>query len=131
MSFTESVVEQAALEWLEGLGWSVTHGLEVAPGEPGAERADYSQIVLETRLRDAIARLNPLLPPEAQADAFRRLTRPEGAELSARNRAVHRLLVEGVTVEYRAEDGGIRYTRGASERETFRSRAVGAEASLQ
>jgi type I restriction enzyme R subunit len=106
--FTESVVEQAALDWLEGLGWRVMHGLEIAPGEAGAERADYAQVVLEARLRDALARLNPALPPEALADAFRRLTHPEGAELSARNRAVHRLLVEGVTVEYRAPDGAIR-----------------------
>jgi type I restriction enzyme R subunit len=107
-TFTESIVEQAALDWFESLGWRVTHGLEIAPGEAGAERADYAQVVLEARLRDALARLNPTLPPEALEDAFRRLTRPEGAELSARNRAVHRLLVEGVTVEYRAADGAIR-----------------------
>jgi type I restriction enzyme, R subunit len=106
--FTESVVEQAALAWLEGLGWRVTHGLEIAPGETGAERTDYAQVVLEARLREALARLNPVLPPQALEDVFRRLTRPEGAELSARNRAVHRLLVEGVTVEYRAPDGAIR-----------------------
>ncbi len=79
-TFTESVVEQAALAWLESLGWRVTHGLEIAPGEAGAERADYAQVVLEARLRDALARLNPALPPEAVDDAFRRLTRPEGPE---------------------------------------------------
>ncbi|MGI8424105.1 MAG: type I restriction endonuclease, partial [Chloroflexota bacterium] len=107
-NFTESVVEQAALAWLESLGWSVIHGLEIAPGELFAERTDYAQVVLEARLRDALARLNPALPPEALNDAFRRLTQPEGAELSARNRAVNRLLVEGVTVEYRAADGEIR-----------------------
>ncbi|MDO8479160.1 MAG: hypothetical protein Q7W02_23815 [Candidatus Rokubacteria bacterium] len=43
---TESVVEQATLAWLESLGWRVTHGLEIAPGEAGAERADYTQVVL-------------------------------------------------------------------------------------
>lgn len=106
-TFTESVVEQAALDWLERLGWSVTHGLEIAPGEPGAERADYAQVILEARLRVALARLNPVLPPEALNDAFCRLTRPEGAELSGRNRAGHRLLVDGVTVEYRRADGSI------------------------
>ena len=41
-------------------------------------------------------------------DAFRKLIRPEGATLEARNRAFHRILVEGVTVEYRAADGAIR-----------------------
>ena len=106
--FTESVVEQAALAWLESLGWSVKHGLEIAPGDPGAERADYAQVVLEARLREALRRLNPMLPPEAREDALRRLTRTEGAELVTRNRVVHRLLVEGVTVEYRAADGAIR-----------------------
>jgi type I restriction enzyme R subunit len=66
-----------SLAWLESLGWwRLTHGLEIAPGEPGAARADYAQVVLEARLRDAVARLNPALPPEALADAFRRLTRP-------------------------------------------------------
>jgi len=41
-AFSESVVEDAALAWLESLGWSVRHGLEIAPGELGAERADYA-----------------------------------------------------------------------------------------
>jgi type I restriction enzyme R subunit len=51
------------------------------PGEPAAERDDYGQVVLAQRLRDALARLNPALPAEALEDAFRKLTRPEGAEL--------------------------------------------------
>jgi len=105
---TESVVEQAALAWLESIGWSVHQGVDIAPGEPGAERADYAQAVLAQRLRDALARLNPALPAEALEDAFRTLTRPEGAELIARNRTVHRQLVDGVTVEYRTADGAIR-----------------------
>jgi type I restriction enzyme R subunit len=105
---TESVVEQAALAWLESVGWSVRHGAESAPGELAAERSDYGQVVLEQRLRDALAQLNRSLPAVALDDAFRKLTRPEGAELSARNRAAHRLLVDGVTVEYRTPDGEIR-----------------------
>ena len=107
-SFTESTVEQAALAWLESVGWSVRHGAEIAPGELAAERSDYGQVVLAQRLRDALGRLNRGLPAVALDDAFRKLTRPEGAELSARNRAVHRLLVDGVTVEYRTPDGEIR-----------------------
>jgi type I restriction enzyme, R subunit len=83
-------------------------GIEVAPSEPATERADYSQVILEQRLRDAIARLNPELPAEAREDAFRKLTRPEDADLVARNRGVHRLLVDGVTVEYRTSDRDIR-----------------------
>ena len=106
--FTESVVEQAALDWLEGLGWHVAHGPDVAPESAGAERADYGRVVLEQRLRDALVRLNPDLPAEALDDAFRKLTNPEGVPLEVRNRAVHRMVVNGVPIEYRAEDGVIR-----------------------
>jgi len=106
-AFTESVVEQAALAWLEALGFGVAHGPEIAPGEPAAERDDYGQVVLPRRLRDALARLNAELPPEALDEAFRKLTRPESADLVASNRALHRMLVDGVNVEYRRADGTI------------------------
>jgi type I restriction enzyme R subunit len=105
---TESVVEQAALAWLEAIGWRIAHGPDIAPDMPLAERRDYSEVVLARRLRDALARLNPHLPAEALEEAFRKLTRPEGADLMQRNRVVHRLLVNGVTVEYRAAGGSIR-----------------------
>jgi len=38
MSFTESIVEDAALEWFGELGYAVGHGPHLAPGEPAAER---------------------------------------------------------------------------------------------
>jgi type I restriction enzyme R subunit len=108
-SFTESVVEDAALAWLEALGYSVLHGPEIAAGEPGAERSDpnYRDVVLERRLRQALVSLNPDLPADALDEAFRKLTRTDAPSLLERNRAVHRMLVDGVTVEYRREDGSI------------------------
>jgi len=106
--FTESTVESAALAWLAELGWQIKHGPEIAPDGLFAERRDYGEVVLAQRLRDALARLNPTLPAEALEDAYRKLTRPEGADLLQRNRALHRLLVDGVTVECRTADAGIR-----------------------
>ncbi|HLG17045.1 MAG TPA: type I restriction endonuclease subunit R [Blastocatellia bacterium] len=108
-SFTESVVEDAALAWLEGLGYTVLHGPEIAAGMVGAERNDpnYRDVVLEDRLRQALVRLNPDLPAEALQDAFRKLTRTDAPSLLEGNRAVHRMLVDGVTVEYRRADGSI------------------------
>ncbi|MCX5852562.1 MAG: type I restriction endonuclease subunit R [Deltaproteobacteria bacterium] len=108
MRFTESIVEEAALTWLDNLGWTIRYGLDIAPGELTAERADYGTVILEQRLRKALAKLNPRIPAEALDDAFRKLTRPEGPTLESRNRALHRLLVDGVTVEYRTQDGSIR-----------------------
>ena len=107
-TINESMVESAALEWLAGLGWQVAHGPDIAPGTPGAERNDYGQGVLERRLRDALADLNPGLPASALDDAFRKVTRPEGSTLEARNRAFHRMFVDGVTVERRTDGGAIR-----------------------
>ena len=73
--FTESVVEDAALAWLESLGYAIKHGPEIAPGELFAERVDYGQVVLAERVRQALVRLNPNLPAEAIEDAFRKMTR--------------------------------------------------------
>ena len=108
VQITESTVEQAALAWLESLGWSVAHGPDIAPGVPGAERSDYGEVLLARRLRNALTRLNPDLPAAALEDAFRKLTRPEGSTLEDRNRAFHRMAVDGVTVEHRSDNGAIR-----------------------
>ena len=105
---TEADAELAALDWLRALGWQVAHGPDIASGTPNAERGDYGQVVLERRLRDALADLNPGLPASALDDALRKVTHLEGSTLEARNRAFHWMLVDGVTVEYRVGDGAIR-----------------------
>ena len=65
-AFSESVVEDAALAWLDGLGHAVLHGPEIAVG-----MAVLSAPIPDTatwpgrRLRQALARLNFDLPPGA------------------------------------------------------------------
>jgi type I restriction enzyme, R subunit len=44
--FTESEVEQATLDWLEFIGWTIKNGPEIAPGELFAERESYGQVIL-------------------------------------------------------------------------------------
>jgi type I restriction enzyme R subunit len=100
--FTESEVEDAALAWLENLGYEVLSGPEIIRSDPG-----YRDVVLEDSLRQALASLNPTLPPEALEDAFRKITRVDAPSLVERNRIVHRMLVDGITVEYRRKDGSI------------------------
>ena len=101
---TESDVESAALSWLADTGWRTAHG----PDMPDAERSDYADVILAQRLRDALARLNPDLSVDALEDAFRKLARPQGTTLEARNRASHRMAVDGVAVEYRDAGGAVR-----------------------
>lgn len=98
--FTESVVEEAALDWLEGSGYVVISGPEIAQYQPGAEREDYSQVVLEGRPRRALQRLNPKVPADAIGEAFRKLIRPDAPSLVAANRIIHNYLVDGVPVEF-------------------------------
>jgi type I restriction enzyme R subunit len=107
--FTESIVEDAALAWLAALGYTVLHGPDIAVGEPNAERSDpaYRDVTLAGRLRQALVRLNPELPHEALEEAHRKLLRSDAPSLVARNRALHRMLVDGVPVEYRRRDGSI------------------------
>ncbi len=104
VQITESEVEQAALAWFEALGYRVLFGPDIAPGEVAAERTDYSEVVLERRLRDALGALTPDMPAEALEQAFRKVTRPESPSLIANNRAFHNMLVNGVEVEYRSDD---------------------------
>ena len=107
-SVSESTVEAVAVDWLASLGWTVLHGPDIAPDTRAAERADYGEVVLTNRLRSALVRLNPSVPDDAIEDVLRRLTRPAGATLEARNRDFHRMLVAGVTVEHVDTDGRVR-----------------------
>ena len=106
--FTESIIEQAALDWLKDLGYTVVFGGDIAPGEPAAERENYQEVLLLGRLRAALERINPGLPAEALEDAFRKVTRPGLPSLIGNNRAFHKMLSDGIEVEYRTEYGRIK-----------------------
>jgi len=102
---TESEIESATLSWLSDLGYQTLFGPDIAPGMPAAEREHYGQVVLEGRLRDALARLNPYAPADALEEAFRKLTRPDSPSLIGNNHAFHKMLVEGIPVEILRKDG--------------------------
>ena len=104
-SFYESQVEEAALSWLSSLGWQTAYGPDIAPDTPGAERTDFTDVVLEERLRNALINLNQSLPPSALETGLRNLINPDGPTLEARNRSFHHALTRGVTVPVRRPDG--------------------------
>src|SRR5437867_8893471 len=101
------------LQWLAGLGCATAHGTDISPPDaktPGSERASYRDVVLAGRLREAIARLNPHIPPGARDDALRRVLNPNVPGPVNANRQVHRWLVDGVPVEFQ-KDGETRGDR--------------------
>ncbi len=107
LGIAESHVEEAALAWLAELGYGTAHGLTIGPDAATPERASYGDVLLLGRLRTALAKLNPRLPPETLADAIAKVAQTEAPSLVEENRRLHRYFVEGVPVEVRRKDGSI------------------------
>jgi type I restriction enzyme R subunit len=104
---TESHVEEATLTWFHELGYTVLYGPDIAPGEEAAERKDYGEALLLQRLWDAVLRINESLPGPAIEDAIRKIGQMESPSLVQSNHAFHRMLIDGIDVEYQRPDGSI------------------------
>jgi len=105
---SEADVEQLVLDRLSTLGYAVLGDAEIGPDGKVPEREAYSDVLLQKRLTAAIEKLNPSIPVEAHGDALRKILATEHASLAQENRRLHRLMVEGVDVEFFSEDGTIR-----------------------
>jgi type I site-specific restriction-modification system R (restriction) subunit len=121
-AYTEDqLVEQPAIGLFAELGWAMVSAMEETFGVPspglaatlshpmgeGASlgRETKGEVVLVCRLRAALGRLNPALPPEAIAAAVDELTRDRSAmSLEAANREVYLLLKEGIKVSVAERD---------------------------
>jgi type I restriction enzyme R subunit len=100
---TEDQLEQETLAWLIDAGFSHIYGPDIALDGKSPERSDYTQVVLVERLRGAISRLNPHIPFAAREDALQQVLNLDTPVLLSANRLFHRLLVNGVPVEYQRE----------------------------
>ena len=100
-AYTEDqLVKQPAIGLFADLGWHTVSALEEVFGAHGTmPRETSGEVVLVSRLRAALMRLNPALPPEAMTAAIDELSRDRSAmSLAAANREVYLLMKEGVTV---------------------------------
>ncbi len=102
---SEAEVEHALLDQLRALGYCIEREDEIGPDGRRPERESHDEVVLRKRFEAAVARLNPGVPLEARLDAVRKVTQSELPSLLEENRRIHRLLTEGVDVEYYADDG--------------------------
>ena len=98
---TEDQLEQQCLAWFAVGGWEVAHGPDLAPDGPSPERADYRQVLLLADFEAAIRRINPHLPQSAVEQAVDVVRKPQSLDVAISNRAFHRLLLDGVPVEYK------------------------------
>ncbi len=105
MSFLdEAQLEIATVDYFRELGYEYIHGVQIAPDGEAPERADYGQVVLVGRLRDALTRINPGVPDNAIEEALHLVTRPDSPSLIVNNRAFHRMITDGVDVSWREDD---------------------------
>ncbi|BAQ67772.1 type I restriction-modification system, R subunit [Rhodovulum sulfidophilum] len=104
----EDLVELAALAILQDQGIPYLRADVISPDGTAPERASYGEVLLMGRAEDAVARLNPQIPEDARRDALRQITGAASQSLSEENRRIHALLVNGVDVEFKADDGTIR-----------------------
>lgn len=104
---SEAAVEQALLDQLRALGYAIEREEDIGPDGRRPERASHGEVILERRLTAAVERLNPTLSDSARREAIRHVTQAELPNLLEENRRLHRLLTEGVDVQYDADDGGL------------------------
>ena len=103
----EYTVEGAMLAWLTQLGWEAAYGPDVEPEKLLAERDGFDEVVLSRRLRAALERINPQLPASAIDDAMKKVRVADSPSLLENNHRFHRMLVDGIDVEYTRPDGSI------------------------
>src|SRR5918995_5006557 len=103
-NITESIVEEAALDWFRALQYDVINGSEIAPDRPSAERSKYNEVVLIGRLKNAIDRINPKVPHNAKEEAINKILGTESQNLFENNHAFHKMITDGVDIEFSVDD---------------------------
>ena len=102
---SETTVEDAAMMWLEELGYEAAFGPDISPGGAHPERDSFSDVVLPGRLRSALFRINPHLPKDAVEETITKVLHLDAVGLAENNRKFHRMLRDGVPVEVVDEKG--------------------------
>jgi len=106
MKYTESDLEKATLEWLEGLGYQIIYGPDIEPDGGKPERKSYGDVILVDRLQAAISRINPSIPQSFQEEALKKVLQATNItpKLIDNNKLFHAMLRDGVDIEYQRAD---------------------------
>ncbi|WP_342526660.1 type I restriction endonuclease subunit R [Chryseomicrobium sp. FSL W7-1435] len=103
-AFNEEFLERAAIEVLQEMGYDYVHGPDL---HTGGLRTDYKEVLIDSKVRDALYHLNPTIPKDAIEEAFRIVKTFSSPALIENNREFHRLLVDGIDVTFQ-RDGNLR-----------------------
>lgn len=100
---TENIIEGFTIELLEKLGYNYIYAPDIASDGKNPERDSYEQILLFNRIKNAIHRINPGIPDDAQNEAIKEIQRIATPELLVNNEIFHRFLTEGIPISKRVE----------------------------
>ena len=100
---TENAIENFCIELLEKQGYEYIYAPDIAPDSDDPQRSHFEDVLLSSRLMDAVARINPTIPDDAQQEAIKEISRIHSPELLTNNETFHRMLTEGVKVSYQKE----------------------------
>ena len=100
---TENEIEKLAIALLEHQGYTYINGVHLAPDAPDSERTTFEEVVLKQRLENAVRRINPMIPLDAQQDAVKQILRIASPDVLSNNETFHRLLTEGIPVTKRVD----------------------------
>ncbi len=107
-SFIEADLEQAALSWLEELGYNILPANDISPNGTYPERKNFNDVLLSDRLQLALERINPKLPPDAIIDALHQISIPQSPSLIKNNQMFHKMLTDGIDVSIRQNNGSFK-----------------------
>lgn len=104
----ETQLENLCLDWFRECGWDVVYGPDNAPDSDKPARESYNQVVLKDVLTASVTRINPHLPEECVEQVLSAVLKPQSLDLLVNNRAFHKMLIEGVPVQYK-KDGKLKH----------------------
>ena len=100
---TESAIEKFAIALLEKQGYQYIYAPSIAPDSDTPERQSFEDVLLIERLQKVIGRINPSITADCREDAIKQILRLNSLELIANNEAFHRMLTEGIIVNYQRD----------------------------
>lgn len=100
---TENEIEQLAIDLFQSQGYDYIYAPDIAPDAENAERNSFDEVLLLQRLRNAVRRINPMIPINAQQDAVKQILRIASPDVLSNNETFHRLLTEGIPVTKRVD----------------------------
>ncbi len=103
-----NLAEKPVLEWLNELGYEHAYGPDISPGGTFQERSDYREVVLETRLKRSLKRINPDIPDEKVNEVVDKITKYDHQDLELGNKEVFKWLTEGIRVEVKDKNNDLK-----------------------